>query len=43
MSLDSSDSMESNGDGDDIKQDGEEGGQDDRRWLYARQLQPVRN
>ncbi|OEU13348.1 hypothetical protein FRACYDRAFT_241686 [Fragilariopsis cylindrus CCMP1102] len=41
MSLDSSDSMESNGDGDEIKQDGEEGGQDDRRWLYARQLQPV--
>jgi hypothetical protein len=43
MSLDSSDSMESNGDGDEIKQDGEEGGQEDRRWLYARQLHPVRN
>jgi hypothetical protein len=43
MSLESSDSMESNGDGDEIKEDGEEGGPEDRRWLYARQLQPVRN
>jgi hypothetical protein len=43
MSLNSSDSMESNGNGDEIKQDGEERGQEDRHCLYARQLQPVRN